>query len=393
MKRIYFDYAAATPVDPRVLRAMAPFWQKIYGNPSSLHWHGQQASAALFEARRSIAASLGCAYTELVCTASATEANNLILQGIARAYIDNRKEKPKVIISALEHESITETCQRLKEMGAEIVVLPVNQAGIVNPESLAQLLDSRTALVSVMTANNEIGTTQPIKDIAQKIQNFRTTQKSLYPLFHTDAAQAFNYISCRVEELGVDALTLSGQKIYGPKGVGILYVRRLPELLKQKMIQPLTIGGGQEDGLRSGTENLPAIVGCAEAMRRADQLRGKESKRLQELQDYFLKTIKKVFPRAEINGARTPRLPNNINLYLPGIASQDCLIALDLAGYAVSAGAACSARAAEPSKVIQALGYSQERASQSIRITFGRQTTRGHVQKLLQAIARIVKTK
>jgi cysteine desulfurase len=379
-KHYYFDYAASTPVDPEVEKAMKPFWSEVFGNPGALHSFGQKASAEIFKARKSVADILGCKYDEIIFTGSATEANNLALRGIAR---------PKIIVSAIEHDSILDTARILEREGAEVAYLPVSKKGIVDLKKMEELLDERTVLVSVMYANNEVGTVQPIREISKIINNFRIsnkTNKSVYPLLHTDAVQAFNYLPCKVDELGVDLMTLSSQKIYGPKGIGMLYVRSVKTA---KTLEPLITGGGQEFGLRSGTENVPGIVGFAKAAALADKLRDKEVKRLSKLRDYFLTKAKKIIPSSQLNGDGENRLPNNINLYFPGEEAQELIIKLDLAGFAVSPGAACSARVCKPSHVLKAMGHSDERATHSIRITLGRGTNKKEIDLLLTALKKL----
>ena len=415
MPRYYFDYAASTPVDPEVEKAMKPYWSGIYGNPGALHWFGQEASAAVFKARDTMAKSLGCNYREIIFTGSATEANNLALRGVVKSVRGKIKE-PKIIVSSIEHDSILDTARDLEKEGIEVVYLPVSKNGIVDLKKMESALDERTVLVSVMYANNEIGAIQPIKEIAQVISKWKLEnrknklpitnyQLQNYPLFHSDAVQAFNYLNCNVSDLGIDLMTLSSQKIYGPKGVGALYVRTTDNkqltsdkknighwsMVRGQLLSPLVTGGSQEYGLRAGTENVPGIVGFSKAAEIADSLREKENKRLNKLRDYFVTKIKKLIPKIQLNGDLKNRLPNNINMYIPGVAGQDLIIKLDLAGFAVSSGAACSARTCSPSHVLKALGYSDERATNSIRITFGRQTAKAEIDKLLKIIYSILK--
>ncbi len=394
MKRYYFDYAAATPVAPEVEKSMQPYFGKIYGNPGALHWFGQEASAEVFKSRDAIAKSLGCNYREIIFTGSATEANNLALRGVVKVALSFRTKTaepflPKIIVSSIEHDSVLDTVRDLEKEGVEVVYLPVSKNGIVDLKKLKEKLDERTVLVSVMYANNEVGTIQPIKEISKLIQQFKEERKSFYPLFHTDAVQAFNYLDCNVNKLGVDLLALSAQKIYGPKGIGALYTRNRQRATK--ILHPIITGGGQEYGFRSGTENVPGIVGFGKAAELADKLRQKENKRLKNLQDYFLARMEKMFPKAQLNGGGKNRLPNNINMYFPQQPAQDLIIKLDLAGFAVSPGAACSARTCKPSHVLKAMGFSDERATSSIRITFGRPTTKNEVDKLLKVICRVKK--
>ena len=387
MQRYYFDYAAATPVAPEVEKAMRLYFGKVYGNPGALHWFGQEASAAIFKSRDAIAKSLGCNYREIIFTGSATEANNLALRGVVKAVRSFRtktNERLKIIISAIEHDSVLDTARDLKNEGVEIVYLPVSKNGIVDFKKLEKELDERVVLVSVMYANNEVGVIQPISKITQIIKEFKEKKSFSYPLFHTDAVQAFNYLDCKVDSLGVDLLTLSAQKIYGPKGIGALYMRN--QQLTKNYLLPIITGGGQEYSFRSGTENVPGIVGFGKAVELADKFRQKENKRLKNLQDYFLAKLKKIAPKAELNGGLKNRLPNNINIYLPGNAAQDLIIKLDLAGFAVSPGAACSARTCKPSHVLKAMGFSDERATSSIRITFGRPTAKTEIDKLLKLL-------
>ena len=401
IKRYYFDYAAATPVDPAVRKAMEPYFSEWFGNPGSLHRFGQEASAAVFKSRRTIAATLGCSYQEIVFTGSATEANNLALRGAVKSFQTKAAENflPKIIISGIEHESVLDTARRMEMAGeAEVAILPVLRSGIVDLKKLPALLDERIILVSVMYANNEIGMIQPIAEIAKIIKEFKnkkstnqsTKKLSSYPLFHTDAVQAFNYLDCDVQKLGVDLVTLSAQKIYGPKGVGLLYIKTrtadVQRLFGKTAVSPIITGGGQEFGLRSGTENVPVIMGFAKAAELASNSREWWNKEHKKFQDYFWKNLKKKIPKAELNGDMKNRLPNNLNVYIPGRKAQEMLVRLDLAGFAVSAGSACTARAAQPSQVLKAMGRSDERAKNSLRITFGRLTKKSDLDKLLKSM-------
>lgn len=385
MKRIYLDYAATTPVDPEVLSAMMPYFSERFGNPGSLHTFGQEAIAAVDRSRETIAHTLGAEFRQVVFTASATEANNLALRGAVRKFREaHMAEKQaaaphtpaRVIVSAIEHESVLETARDLACEGVDVVYIPV--------DALKESLTPETAIASIMYANNEIGSVQPIRAIADVIKEFKAKTKTggPFPLFHTDAAQAFQFLDCDVKKLGVDLMTISSHKIYGPKGAGALYVR------DTALLAPLITGGGQEFGLRSGTENVPAIVGFAKAVELAVAAREKESKRIAALRDRLWQGIKKVFPKAEVNefedGTGAATLPNILNIYFPGRAAQDLLLKWDLAGLAVSAGSACRARAVTPSYVIEALGYSKERAAASIRFSLGRPTTEQEIDGALE---------
>lgn len=399
MKRLYFDYAASTPVDPRVERAMRPYFLKQFGNPGSLHGFGQEAIAAVDASRETLARLIGADFRDIIFTGSATEANNLALRGAVQAWRDQAEysgatDQPRVIVSAIEHESILETARDLERDGVEVIYLPVSRAGAVDLVALKKSLNERTVLVSIMYANNETGTIQPIAEIAAIIGAFKkgATKSLRYPLLHSDAVQAFQFLDCNVSALGVDMMTLSSHKIYGPKGIGLLYAKNVtgkPSYLKSQIT-----GGGQEFGVRSGTENVPLIVGFAKAAEIGMAVQKKEATRILAMRGYLLKNIKKIFPAAEINGGlasgeKIEMLPNILNVYLPGRLAEDVVIKLDLAGVAISAGSACRARAMEISYVLEALGYSKERAKASVRFSLGRQTTKEELVKLFARLSGI----
>lgn len=400
-KRIYLDYAATTPLDPEVERAMRPYFSAKFGNAGSVHSFGQEAIAAVDEAREKIAKAIGAEFREIIFTASATEANNLALRGVIKSYQYKSakisvNQQPRLIISAIEHESVLETAKDLSLFGrspaceenAEVVYVPVNREGIVDLEKLKSALNERTLLVSVMYVNNEIGVIQPIPEIAEIIKNFK---KEIF--FHTDAVQAFQYLNCDVNYLGVDLMTFSSHKIYGPKGIGALYVRDLRNEdvkftnPKSYILNPIITGGGQEFGLRSGTENVPGIVGFGAAVELVTRDKEQVAKKTARLREYFWKGLKKIEPKAEINGGGAPHI---LNVYFPSLLSQDFLVRLDLAGIAASSGAACSARSLEPSYVIKALGYSDDRAQRSIRFSFGKYTSKAELDYALRAINKMI---
>jgi len=415
-KRIYLDYAASTPVDPRVEEAMLPYFSAKFGNPSSLHSFGQEAIAAVDKAREIVAKAIGANFREVIFTSSATEANNLALRGVLGAYlkkgiasfVGSQKTRaslmrPKIIVSSIEHESILETCRDLEKDGVEILYCPVDKSGLINLRVLENALDERTILVSVIYASNEIGTVEPIAEIAEIITKFKKEKSTLFPLFHTDAAQAFQFLDCNVGALGVDLMTLSSHKIYGPKGTGALYWHKqisspkfqIPgkNFSKLPEIKPLLTGGGQEFSLRSGTENVPSIVGFAKAAELVLMEREKEVKRLGELIDYFVEGLKKICREFELNtdlslkkGERLGTLPNILNIYFADYSAEELLMRFDRAGIAVSAGAACSSRRAEASYVITALGYDELRARRSIRVSFGRFTSKSELDEALRRI-------
>lgn len=425
MKRIYLDYAATTPVAVEVLQAMQPYFSEKFGNAGSLHFFGQEASKALDESRETIAKALGVDFREIIFTGSATEANNLALRGLVknvlnvgdvgmhsnkRAQASDRTFKPRIITSSVEHESILETCRDLEKGGVEVIYLPVDKDGVVQLTALRENLSENTILVSIGGANNEIGVTQPIAEIAKIIREFRKQKvenrsdadskihflDSGFPLFHNDNAQGFQYLDLKPKKLGIDLMTISAHKIYGPKGVAALYINHKSKIKNQNLgsdfIAPIITGGGQEYGLRSGTENIPGVVGFAKAVEITRQAREQESKRVGELRDYFWRELKKISPKAELNGPALDgnRLPNNLNIYFPKNSSEDMLIKLDMAGIAVSAGSACSARSTKLSHVLQACGLNEERIKSSLRITLGRPTTKEEVDEALRRIKKVI---
>ncbi len=383
-KRIYLDYAASTPVDRRVERAMAPYFGAVYGNPSALHRFGQEASAAVFAARRAVAAALGADYREIIFTGSATEANNLAIRGAVKAY-NNAGGMPRIITTAIEHESVLETCRDLEREGlAEVVYVPVGEEGIVDPQKVASALNEWTILVSVMHANNEIGTIQPVQEIARLLAS-RRAPGSPYPLFHSDAVQSFQYLECVPKHLGVDLLTISAHKIYGPKGVGALYVR------KGVGLSPIITGSGQEAGRRSGTENVPYLAGFARAVEIAAAQRASEGMRVAAIRNYFWDALHDAVPSLKLNGSWENRLPNNLNIYFPGQTAHDLQIKLDLAGIAASPGAACSTRVSKTSYVLEALGFSKSRAGGSLRFSVGRGIRKTDINYVVKIIRNVLK--
>lgn len=392
MKRLYFDHAASTPVDPRVLRAMRPFFSRKFGNPGSLHSFGQEAIAAVDASRESIGKLIGAKhFREIIFTGGATEANNLALRGAVEFYKAHHPDvRPRVIISSVEHESILETAQVLERYDVEVIKLPVNKEGVIDIVALKDALNERTVVVSVMHVNNEVGTIQPLREIKFMIDAFRkdlpdvdAMHPTIYPLFHTDAAQSFPYLYCDVAMLGVDMMTLSAHKMNGPKGVGALYVRRDEKFFAASggfLLAAQVSGGGQEFGVRSGTENVPGIVGFARAAQFAAAARGTNATRVAALRDELWRRIKSAVPNAEINGpVGDANVPHILNIYFPGHDAQDLLTRFDRAGLAASSGSACRSRAAESSYVIEALGYDKARAGSSIRFSLGKDTTKGEV--------------
>lgn len=378
MKKIYLDTAAATPLDRRVLRVIRPYFGRHFANPSSLHAGGVLARRAVAAARQDTARALGAAAAEIIFTSGGTEANNLALFGVAKAL-----GRGHIITTVIEHASVLEPCRALARAGFALTYLPVKSDGLVEPTVLKKALRPETILVSVAYANNEIGTIQSIREIAKIIRHFRKSPDiSGFPYLHSDACQAARFLDLDVRRLGVDLLTLNSGKIYGPKGVGCLYVRSGTPLA------PLQRGGGQEQNYRSGTENVPGIVGFALALELCSELRVKEAARLGKLRDYFIERLLKL-DNVTLNGSPTTRLPNNVNVSFAGADSEYLVLSLDAAGVAASSGSACSAQTKDASYVIRALGGSEDEARGAVRFTLGRETTKGdldYVLKILPAI-------
>ncbi len=374
-KIIYLDYAATTPIDSKVLKEILPYLKQEYGNPSSIYNYGQKAQEAIDKARGNVGDFLNCSPSEIIFTGSATEANNLAIFGTVRAW-QKRGKKPHIIISQIEHHAVLEPCKTLEKEGVEVSYLPVNKEGLISVSDLKGAIKENTVLVSIMYANNEIGTIQPIAEIGKLLKKFKI-------LFHTDAVQAVNYLNCDVQKLGVDLFTISGHKIYGPKGIGALYVKKGTEIL------PIIYGGGQEEGIRSGTENVAGIVGLGAALVEV-KLRQAEVKDLEKLRNELIDGILKNIPDVKLNGSQEHRLPNNTNFTVRGAEGESMVIALDGEGIAASTGSACSSRSLEPSHVLLALGLSKEEAHCSLRLTLGRYTTEDEINQVLKVLPSIV---
>ena len=378
-KTVYLDYAAATPIDPEVLQTMLPYWDKRYGNASSMHESGRRAKGAIDGARAAVAEVLHCEPQEIIFTGSGTESDNAALLGAARAA---RARGNHIIISAIEHKAVLESAQQLKNEGFDVSILPVDAHGTINIEKCLQLVTDKTVLVSVMYANNEIGTIEPIQKLSAALRERRAG--SLFPYLHTDACQAAGFSTLNVAQLGVDLMTLNGSKIYGPRGIGALYKKKGVSLV------PLIVGGEQEQHLRAGTESVPLIVGFAAALTKAERLRAEESARLGALRDFFIDRLLKKIPQAMLNGHPTDRLPNNIHISVPHIEGESILLMLDQYRVEASTGSACSAYDLQPSHVLLALGQNAELAHGSIRFTLGRNNTKEELEYVLSVFPGIV---
>ena len=380
-KQIYLDYAATTPIDPEVLRAMMPYLKKKFGNPSSLHRFGQITRVAIDDARRQVAKFLNSQEYEIVFTGSATEANNLAIFGVART-LKKKGIRPHIITTKIEHHAVLHPFKELEKEGVEVSFLAPNKEGIIEVKEIQNAIKENTVFVSVMYANNEIGTIQPIQKIGELLAQLNKNRKQkIY--FHTDAVQAVNYLNCNVKELGVDLLTLSAHKIYGPKGVGALFVKQ------GTPIEPIIYGGGHEFGLRSGTENVAGIVGLGKAIELVEKHKN-DIERIKLLRDKIIDGILKI-PNTKLNGSREKRLPNNVNVSIAGVEGESLVIALDQYGIAVSTGSACSSKDLKPSHVLLAIGLSPKEAHGSLRISLGRFTTEEEVDYFLKILPKVVK--
>ncbi|OGD39321.1 hypothetical protein A3A25_02560 [Candidatus Azambacteria bacterium RIFCSPLOWO2_01_FULL_46_26] len=386
-KKVYFDYAASTPVDPGVLKSMMPYFGEKYGNAASIHSFGQEAQIAIDEARTKVANFFECSFSEIIFTGSATESINLAIRGAIKAsWAAVKDKKTHIVTSQIEHEAVLDTCRDLEKEGVEVTILPAGADGFVKPEDVKSALKENTALVSIMYANNEIGTIQPIKEIGRIVKDFRSGRGGVYPLFHTDAVQAVNFLDCGAERLGVDLLSFSGQKIYGPKGVGGLYRK------EGTSIKPIITGSGQEFGLRSGTSNVPLIVGLAQAVALLPEMK-KLAGQIEQLRDRLIERVIKEIPGAKLNGSLENRLPNNANLNFGAVKSKidsSLIVALDLAGFAISAGSACQSKAQKPSHVLTAIGLSPQEVKKSIRVSLGKTTTMEEIDGLVEALKKIL---
>lgn len=374
---IYLDYAATTPVDPRVLEAMAPYFSEIFGNPSSIHRQGQRAEAAVETAREKTAAVLNCRASEIVFTSCGSESDNLALRGAALA-MRGRSAADRILTARSEHHAVSKTAGQLEELyGFHVDWLELDSNGMVTPAALEKAITPQTGLVSVMYANNEIGTINPIAELAAICRAKKIP-------FHTDAVQAAAYLPLDVESLGADLISLGGHKFYGPKGVGALYIR------KGTTVIPHLTGGGQENGLRAGTHNVPYIVGFAEALRLTQEERAKRIAHVGPLRDRIIGRVLEEIPETRLTGHPEMRLPNHASFVFKGVDGNFLLQILDAAGYGCSSGSACKTGSPEPSEVITSLGISREWSLGSLRVTLGTPTTPAEVESFLEILPGLV---
>lgn len=375
MRRVYMDYSATTPVDPEVAALMMTYYTEKFGNPSSIHGFGREAKQALENARTQVAELIGAKPEEIIFTSGGTESDNLAILGIAEA---SAKKGKHIITSAIEHHAVLDTCEHLVKLGYELTVVPVNEEGLVSVEEVAKAIRPDTILITIMHANNEVGTIQPIAEIGKLAKEHKIP-------FHVDAVQSLGKIPVKVDELNVDLLTISGHKIYGPKGIGALYVR------KGVRIMPRTHGGGQEKKRRPGTENTPGIIGFGKACELASGRMAAEAEHLLELRDRLMSGILERINYVKVNGPQgESRLPNNVNVSIQFIEGEALLLSLDMAGIGASSGSACTSGSLDPSHVLLAMGIPHEIAHGSLRFSLGRQNTAEEVDYVLEQLPKIV---
>jgi cysteine desulfurase len=373
-RRVYLDHNATTPVHPEVLDSMLPYYKDKFGNASSIHGFGREVKVALEESREKVAELINSSPNEIYFTSGGTESDNLAIKGTAFA---DRKKGRHIITSKIEHHAILESCKFLEKEGFEVTHLPVDKPGFVNPDDLKKTLRKDTILVSIMYANNEVGTIEPIEELA-KITN----EKGVY--FHTDAVQAMGKIPVDVQKLNVDMLSISGHKIYGPKGVGAIYIRKGTRLI------PWSHGGSHERSRRAGTENIPGIVGLAKAVEIAHREIEEQSRHLGNLTETFYRKLTQAIPDVFLNGHLEKRIPNTLSLSFKAVEGESIILSLDLKGVAVSTGSACASGSLEPSHVLSAMGIAPEIAQSAIRFSFGRDNTMEDVDYVVEILPEIV---
>lgn len=375
MKRIYMDHAATTPTDIEVVKEMEPYFTQKYGNPNSIHSFGQEAREAVEEARKKVAHLIGANPSEIVFTSGGTESDNYAIKGIAWA---NQKKGNHIITSQVEHHAVLHSCHFLEEHGFKVTYLPVDKYGLIDPDDVKKAITDKTVLVTIMHANNEIGTIEPIKEIGKMVK-----EAGVY--FHTDSVQTVGHIPIDVNELGVDMLTMSGHKLYGPNGVGVLYLR------KGTRIESLIDGGSQEKNRRAGTENVAGIVGIGKAAELAEKrLTQGEEERIVKLRDKLIKEIMNKIENVHLNGHPTNRLPGNVNFCFEFVEGESMLLNLDMEGIAASSGSACTSGSLEPSHVLLAIGLPPEIAHGSLRLSLGKDNTEEEVDYLIDILPKII---
>jgi len=374
-RRVYMDHAATTPVDPEVVEAIVPCLTEVYGNASSLHSFGREAHNAMEEARSRVARLINASPEEIIFTAGGTESDNIAIKGAAYA---NRSKGDHIVTSTIEHPAVLETCRSLEKQGFKVSYVPVDKDGIIEIESLRKAVTERTILITIMHANNEIGTIEPIEEIAEMAETKNT-------ILHSDAVQSAGKIPIDVKEIGIALLSISAHKIYGPKGIGALYIR------KGTRLEPIIHGGGHERGLRSSTENIPGIVGLGKAAELAERRMSEDTAYLTNLRDQLIKSTLNGIEESYLNGHPTKRLPNNAHFRFTGIEGEALILNLDEKGIAASTGSACSSKKLLPSHVLMAIGLDEVQAHGSLRLTLGRENSKEDVEYVLQVLPETVK--
>ncbi len=376
-EHIYLDSAASTPVADEVIDEMLPYMKQQYGNPSSIHKFGRETTRALQLARKRVAEMIGASPREITFTSGGTEADNLALRGTMMHTRRTAPEKTRIITSSIEHDAVLETCKDLEKMGFSVTYLPVTPEGMIRPIDLESTISGDVALVSIMYANNEVGTVQPVQELAKIAHNAGA-------LFHTDAVQVAGKVPISVGSLGIDMMSISSHKINGPKGVGALYIK------SGLHIDPVIHGGGQESSLRSGTENVPGIVGFGKACELAVKRMSQYTEYVIALRDYLIERVLKEIPHSRLNGSLKSRTPNNTHFTFFGVNGEDLIIKLDESGIAASTGSACSVKKQKPSHVLKAMGFSYEEITGSLRLSVGMQNTKEEINRTVDALAAIV---
>jgi len=374
MKRIYLDYAATTPTHPEVVKAMLPYFTDAFGNPSSIYSYGQEAKGAIEEARSKVADLIGARSSELVFTSGGTEADNFAIMGVAYA---NEGKGNHIVTTLIEHAAVINTCKFLERRGFSVTYLPVDKYGLVDPDNVKKAITDKTILISVMHASNEVGTIEPIAEIGRIAK-----EAGIY--FHTDAVQTPGHIPVDVNELGVDLLSMSAHRLYGPKGVGALYIRKGTKLV------PFMHGGEQERWRRATTENVPGIVGFGKAAEVAQQEMGDDARRLTYLRDQLINGLLERIDHTQLNGHPQKRLPNNVNVSIDFVEGESMLLNLDLEGICAATGSACASSSLEPSHVLRAMGLSHEQAHGSLRFSLGKWTSEEEIVRVLEVLPQIV---
>ena len=381
IKPIYLDHAATTPLAPQVFEAMKPHFSDTFGNPSSIYTLAQQAREAVDVARDKVAKVLNCKTSEIVFTSGGTESDNAAIKGTAIAL---KNVGNHVITSSIEHHAVLHSCQQLEQMGFDVTYLPVDEFGKVSLSDIENAITAKTILVSIIMVNNEIGTVQQISDVSKLIKHKANSYNTTIP-FHTDAVQAAGYLDLNVQQLGVDLLSLSAHKFYGPKGVGCLFIR------KGMPFEPQQAGGGQERERRSGTLNVPGIVGLGNAVELAEQRRNTVVTHCANLRDKLIKELLETVPGTKLNGHPVDRVANNVNVSFEGVDGEPILLGLDFAGILGSSGSACSSASLEPSHVLLAIGLNAQEARGSLRLTLGLNNSEQEIEKTLEVLASLVK--